>query len=45
MITAALLIGMVRKRSITPFVMSSATPTAEPAAPNPEQSKMMPGTT
>ena len=28
-----------------PVVMSSATPTAVPAAPKPAQSRMMPGTT
>ena len=44
-ITEELVIGIVRKRAITPFVMSSATPTAVPAAPKPAQSKMMPGTT
>ena len=43
--TAARLIGMVRNRSMIPEVMSSATPTAVPAAPNPAQSRMIPGTT
>ena len=43
--TAALEIGSVRKRSITPLVMSIATATAVPAEPKPAQRTMIPGTT
>ena len=43
--TAPAEIGRVRKRSMTPVVMSSATATAMPAEPKPTQSTMIPGTT
>ena len=45
MSTAPLRIGIVRKRSMMPVVMSFATETAVDAEPNPAQSRMMPGTT
>jgi len=37
--------GMVRNRSMIPVVMSRATYIAVELAPNPAQSRMMPGTT
>ena len=43
--TAQPRIGIVRNRSMIPVVMSWLTLTAVPAAPNPAQSRMMPGTT
>jgi hypothetical protein len=43
--TAPLRIGMVRNRSMMPVVMSRETAMAVDDAPNPAQSRMMPGTT
>ena len=43
--TAPLRIGMVRKRSMMPVVMSRDTEIAVDDAPNPAHSRMMPGTT
>ena len=43
--TAPDAIGSVRKRSITPVVMSTATATAVLADPKPAHSTMIPGTT